>query len=425
MLYLLSEATAANRRVYLHLVDATDGITPETGEAGGQPQLSKNGAGFVNTDATLTAVSNGLYYVELTAAELNTLGWFAVRYKSAATAEFQVAGQVVAFSPYLTMAESVQSGDYAEGAVWINIAGGAAGTTPYVNGTKHNPVNSLASARTIADNLKLKRFRILNSSTITIDQNYTNFSFYGYPYWTLNLAGFAMAGCNFENAIVSGISTGTLQRFEDCAFITHTTPNLATYSKCTFTATITVIAGSMYFYDCMSSNAADAAPPIFDYGAAVGDTDLLFARWSGGLQVNNMGQTGTDTLNLNGMGRLIIDSTCVPGANLRVRGLFAVANSGTPTSLIEEANYNAANINAEVVDGLNVDTYTEPGQGTPAATLSLAAKINYLFKGWRNRSTQTNTQFNLFNDDATTVDQKASFADDGTTADRGEITTGP
>lgn len=84
-----------------------------------------------------------------------------------------------------------------------------------------------------------------------------------------------------------------------------------------------------------------------------------------------------------------------------------------------------ADINAEVVDCLNVDTYAEPAQGTPAATASLVAKIGYLYKNWRNRKTQTATVFNLYNDDATTVDHKATVADDGTTASKTEIATGP
>ena len=84
-----------------------------------------------------------------------------------------------------------------------------------------------------------------------------------------------------------------------------------------------------------------------------------------------------------------------------------------------------AQVNTEVVDGLNVDTYAEPAQGTPAATLSLAAKVNYLFKAWRNRQTQTASQYSLYNDDAVTVDHKATFSDDATTADRGEVATGP
>lgn len=84
-----------------------------------------------------------------------------------------------------------------------------------------------------------------------------------------------------------------------------------------------------------------------------------------------------------------------------------------------------SDINAEVVDALNVDTYAEPAQGTPGATISLAAKIGYLYKNWRNRKTQTATVFSLYNDDATTVDHKATVADDGTTASKTEIATGP
>ena len=85
----------------------------------------------------------------------------------------------------------------------------------------------------------------------------------------------------------------------------------------------------------------------------------------------------------------------------------------------------AAAINAEVVDALMTDTYAEPGQGTPAATASLAAKIGYLYKAWRNKATQTATEYNLYADDATTVDQKATVSDTGTTATKGEIATGP
>ena len=84
-----------------------------------------------------------------------------------------------------------------------------------------------------------------------------------------------------------------------------------------------------------------------------------------------------------------------------------------------------AEINAEVVDALNVDTYAEPGQGAPAATASLAAKINYVYKAFRNKITQTATTLNIYDDAGTTVDQKATVSDDGTTYTRGEIGTGP
>lgn len=84
-----------------------------------------------------------------------------------------------------------------------------------------------------------------------------------------------------------------------------------------------------------------------------------------------------------------------------------------------------AEVNAEVVDALATDTYAEPGQGAPAATNSLAAKINYLFKAWRNKTEQTATTLSLYDDAGTTVDQKSTVSDDTTTATKGEIVSGP
>lgn len=85
----------------------------------------------------------------------------------------------------------------------------------------------------------------------------------------------------------------------------------------------------------------------------------------------------------------------------------------------------AAQVNAEVLDVMNVDTFAEPGQGAPPATASLAAKIGYLFKAFRNKSTQTATQYSLYNDAGDTIDQKATTSDDGTTFNRGEVGAGP
>ena len=86
-----NEATAALRRMYFHCVDATDGITPETGEAGGQPQISYPGAeAFSNTGiGVLVALGNGRYYAELTQAVTNIADRSVIegRYKSANTAE--------------------------------------------------------------------------------------------------------------------------------------------------------------------------------------------------------------------------------------------------------------------------------------------------------------------------------------------------
>ena len=84
-----------------------------------------------------------------------------------------------------------------------------------------------------------------------------------------------------------------------------------------------------------------------------------------------------------------------------------------------------ADVNAEALDVLNTDTFAEPAQGAPGATVSLVTKIGFLYKAWRNKKTQTATQYSLLNDDAATVDHKATVADDGTTTTIGEVATGP
>ena len=112
----------------------------------------------------------------------------------------------------------------------------------------------------------------------------------------------------------------------------------------------------------------------------------------------------------------------VTGAVGSVTGNVSGNVTGSVGSLATQAK---ADVNAEVVDALNTDTYAEPAQGAPGATISLADKIGFLFKAWRNRTTQTATEYALYNDDATTVDHKATTADDGTTFSRTEIATGP
>lgn len=103
VLVLANEATAGRRRVYFHCVDATDGITAETGEAGGQPEISTNGGAWTSTGiGTLSAIGNGRYYADLTQVAVATAGdAIETRYKSVNTAETPGDSvRVVAFDPY-------------------------------------------------------------------------------------------------------------------------------------------------------------------------------------------------------------------------------------------------------------------------------------------------------------------------------------
>jgi hypothetical protein len=200
-------------------------------------------------------------------------------------------------------------------------------------------------------------------------------------------------------------------------------------------------------------------PPV-DVTAIVGDTGGANSLW---YAANALGSvrgivfpSGTTTTNvvLNaavgfspvGMVAIWLDSI-----TFAVKGMALVTayNAGTPAITVSPAYASVpgaadvlvfmparvladrldtqakADVNAEVVDALATDTYAEPGQGVPTATTTLAAKLNYLYKAWRNRVTQTSSQYALYADDAATVDQKAAVSDDSTTYDRGEIASGP
>jgi hypothetical protein len=117
-------------------------------------------------------------------------------------------------------------------------------------------------------------------------------------------------------------------------------------------------------------------------------------------------------------------STVAGYLDTEIAAILEDTGTTLPAQIAALNNLSAAEVNAEVLDVLNTDTFAEPGQGAPAATASLAAKIGYLYKAWRNKITQTSTEYKLFADDAATVDQKATVGDDGTTFTKGEVGTG-
>jgi hypothetical protein len=99
---------------------------------------------------------------------------------------------------------------------------------------------------------------------------------------------------------------------------------------------------------------------------------------------------------------------------------------GALKTLIDALNdVSAAQVNAEVLDALATDTYAEIGQAAVASTNNLAYMIRFLFKMARNKKAQTASTFTLYADDESTVDQTATLSTDGTTAIRGEISSGP
>lgn len=105
------------------------------------------------------------------------------------------------------------------------------------------------------------------------------------------------------------------------------------------------------------------------------------------------------------------------------RAAVGLASANLDTQIATLAT--PAQVKAQAVAALATDTYAEPGQGTPAATNSLAAKIGYIMKAWLNKSDQNATLYELYNAAGAVVDQKATVSDDGTTFTKGGVVSGP
>lgn len=101
-----SEATAARRRIPVLFVSSTDGFTPVT-PTSPAAYISANGATWTATTnavavATLAAGQSlaGVYYIELTAAEVANLGWITVNIQATNARQYNAQIQIMAYDPY-------------------------------------------------------------------------------------------------------------------------------------------------------------------------------------------------------------------------------------------------------------------------------------------------------------------------------------
>lgn len=187
--------------------------------------------------------------------------------------------------------------------------------------------------------------------------------------------------------------------------------------------------------DPADQSAVEAAitAALADYGAlkptTAGRTLDVTATGAAGIDWGNVENQDAEveliTTLINGVTNVDLGADFITAASISTDAIAEIQSGlATAASIAALNNLSAAQVNAEVVDALNTDTYAEPGQGAPGATVSLAAKIGYLYKAWRNRKTQTPTTFTLYADNASTADQKATTSDDGTTFEQGEMGTG-
>lgn len=340
---------------------------------------------------------------------------------------------------YVTYSVVTQSTGYANGAVWINTATGSAGTVSFVNGTADNPVDTLADALTIASNLNLTEFYISNSSTITFASTLQSKIFRGQG-WTLNLGS-----QNIDDSFIIGATdvngtytiTSNEPHFLECE-IFNVTIQQSHFKNCGLNGTITLNGTGTYTFQHCFSQIAGGSTPIIDFGASIASTDVNFRHYSGGLEFQNFGTLSTDSASIEGNGQLILNANCV-GGTISIRGNFKVTdNSGGAVTIVYDdntsnlqtvfddlANGGRTDLLIDSIIALLDDPRTEPGQGNLPVNPDAMTKIDYIYKFLRNKVTSNATTINVYADDESTIDHKATHSDDTVTYTRGEFITGP
>jgi hypothetical protein len=242
--------------------------------------------------------------------------------------------------------------------------------------------------------------------------------------------GVFIAGTNAATTITTGLTT---------TFTGNLTGSVASVS-----GAVGSVTGAVGSIAANGINAASIATDAIDSDAiaANGATEIADAVWNstraghatGGtfgegvasVQGNVTGSVGSVTGAVGSVTGAVGSVTgavaSVTGAVGSVSGNVGGNVTGSVGSLAAQAQ---TDVKTQVVATFVTDTYPEPGQGAPGVNISLKDKIGYLYKAFRNKITQTSTTLSIFNDDTTTVDQKATVSDDSTTYTRSEISTGP
>jgi hypothetical protein len=221
---------------------------------------------------------------------------------------------------------------YANGSVWIDSVTGSAGAVSYTNGIQSNPVLTIADAKSIADNLLLKKFYAQARSNVTLVAAMSGYNFSG-DNWILALGGQAITNSAFIGArSVTGVSSSaaaaSVPLFRDCEFGDVTIP-ASDLCHCRFSSVATFVGGGNYdIVDCTSVVAGTAAP-VFDVNSVV-NTNISFRRWSGGITINNIAASTVISIDAISGGTVTLNGA---DGNVQVRGMVTVVDNrtGTPT----------------------------------------------------------------------------------------------
>jgi hypothetical protein len=260
---------------------------------------------------------------------------------------------------------------YANGMIWIDTINGVSGQIKDINGVADNPVDNSTDALAISIATNLREFHLAIGSTLTLIGDATGMSAFG-QLWSIELEEQIITAAHVTGAHIDGISgAGSFNtEYIQCNLNTCSlTPFEA--SQCRLSSNLTLLTtGSTPTYtldNCYSAIAGTNTPSI-DFGIAGTAKALNMRHYSGGIEIENM-QDG-DTMSLEGDGQLVLNANC-DGGIIAVRGNFTVTDNSGNVTLSDDARFAAKSQIDNIEDGTLPDEVFDPAAGT----------VTYLKKG--------------------------------------------
>jgi hypothetical protein len=419
----LKQSTASQEVPLGYFVDSTDGNTEETAltinntdikvwKTGATTLADKNSGGA-------THISNGIYYAVLDATDTDTLGPLVIFVHVTGSLTVRLECCVLAANVYDSLVGATDKLDVntaeiagsnvstSTAQIGVNVVN--AGGTAWASGSITSGV--FASGAITASAIAADAIGASELATDAVTEiaagvwNSARSSYTAAGSFGQGVASVQGNVTGSVNSVTTGV-TVTTNNDKTGYSLTQTFPT--NFSSLSITAGGAVTVGTNndktgYTLTVTPPTSADIADAVWDE-ALSGHT----TAGSAGKALADAGSAGDPW------------STAVPGAYSAGSAGY-ILGTNLDATVSSRSTLTAAAVNTEVVDALNVDTYAEPGSGAPGATISLAQKIGYLYKAFRNKVTQTSTEYKLFADDEATVHQKATVSDDGTTFTRGEV----
>ena len=461
----LKQSTAAQLRILGPFVDDTDFKSLETGLtiANTDVKLMKNGAASVNKNAGGgTHRINGDYSFTFDATDSNTVGELRV--------SIAVAGALVVVAKFWVLEEAIYDALFGAAAAGFDANGrvdvgswlGTAAATPSVAGVPEVDLTHLGGTAQSATDLKdfadegydpatNKVQGVVLADTVTTLTNKTGFSLAatGLDAIVSTATGMIEIAKAIWDRVISKAnhdisqSAGKLVRQTEASFVVA-----AGMAQAGTVNTITLAAS-----ESASNGIFDGDRCVITDGTGKGEHGLA-TTYDGTTKILTMSQnwiitpdatseyelvpadvdvetwqhvtvTNSPTTNLPEVdAKSISDSTAAADAVTEAR-LAELDAGNLPADIAALNDLSAAQVNAEMVNVMDVDTVTLPGQEAPPLTPTRTEMMAWEYKVFRNEKDQSATLWQLKADDGTTVDAKATVSDAAGVATKEEIVSGP